>query len=485
MKFLIFLHRWLGTVTSIVFLMWFASGIVMMYAEMPELSEPERLAALPPLDASRVKLSAAAAFERAEVTQLSYIKLTSLFGRPAWRIRSPEGLWITVFADTGDVRDGFQYEEAQASILPFFTPGAHPRLMATLDEPDQWTLEGNYAAVRPLYHVTLGDSAGTELYVASATGEVVLRSTRRTRMLAWAGAIPHWLYLTALRKNGPLWSKLVIWLSGIGCFVALLGLTVGLWRFSPARTYFPQDGGSRSPYAGMLRWHHWGGLIFGVVTLTWVFSGLLSMDPFPYDTGTGPRRAQVAGFSGDAPAPSAYDAPAAQLLAANPGAKEIELRRVAGKPYYLIAGPEPRKQLVDATGRAVEPFSNDLLRAAAGRAVPQGKIVEQATLTDYDAYYYDRDGGAPLPVLRLKFDDPQGSWLYIDPRMGAIVARYERVGRVNRWLYHGLHSWDFPFLWRFRPAWDIVVLALCLGGVFLSATGIVIGYRQLRRSVLR
>ena len=41
-----------------------------------------------------------------------------------------------------------------------------------------------------------------------------------------------------------------------------------------------------SPYPGWLRWHHYAGLLFGVVTFTWTFSGLLSMDPFPQlDTG--------------------------------------------------------------------------------------------------------------------------------------------------------------------------------------------------------
>jgi hypothetical protein len=27
-------------------------------------------------------------------------------------------------------------------------------------------------------------------------------------------------------------------------------------------------------------WHHYAGLLFGVVTLTWTYSGLLSMGPF-------------------------------------------------------------------------------------------------------------------------------------------------------------------------------------------------------------
>ena len=35
-----------------------------------------------------------------------------------------------------------------------------------------------------------------------------------------------------------------------------------------------------------------------------------------------------------------------------------------------------------------------------------------------------------------------------------------RGARWNRWLYHGLHSLDFPFLRYSRPLWDIVVIVL-------------------------
>ena len=65
MRLLVFLHRWLGIVTCLLFLDWFASGIVMMYVQMPGLSEQDRLAALPGLDAARCQLSAREAIARA------------------------------------------------------------------------------------------------------------------------------------------------------------------------------------------------------------------------------------------------------------------------------------------------------------------------------------------------------------------------------------------------------------------------------------
>jgi hypothetical protein len=61
-----------------------------------------------------------------------------------------------------------------------------------------------------------------------------------------------------------------------------------LWGLSVVR---------KSPYAGLLKWHHYSGLLFGAVSLTWVFSGLLSMGPF-IGSGSAPAREQRERVSG-------------------------------------------------------------------------------------------------------------------------------------------------------------------------------------------
>jgi len=474
---IIFLHRWLGISGCLLFLSWFVSGIVMMYVEMPELSEAQRLAMLPRLDGARVKIPAADAIERAHLLGVASIKLTSLFGRPVWRLLGSEDVWCTVFADTGEVARLFEYQTAQASLAPFLTGGAQPRLVATLDEPDQWTVSGDYDDLQPLYHVALNDDAGTELYLSGATGDAVLRSTARQRMLAWIGAIPHWIYFTGIRKHAQNWRLLVLWLAGAGCFIAVLGLTIGIWRALGATRGWSQ-------YRGTMRWHHGAGLIFGLLTLTWLFSGMLSLEPGHYSSGSEPTAMQREAFFGAADY-SSFSAPPAEVLEANPSAKDLQPYQVAGRPYYLASETDQAPKLVDLSGRPVEQFPRDSLLEAAQRAVPGAHITDEATLTNYDAYYYDRERRKPLPVLRLKFDDPVGSWLYIDPQRAAIVARYERSGRIDRWLYQGLHHLDFPFLWYARPAWDITVIVLLAGGILLSATGVLIGYRRVWISLLR
>ena len=73
------------------------------------------------------------------------------------------------------------------------------------------------------------------------------------------------------------------------------------------------------------------------------------------------------------------------------------------------------------------------------------------------------------------------TWLYVDPQHGQIVLKEERLARANRWLYHSLHSLDFPVLYNRRPAWDIVVIVLSLGGIAVSITTLWPAWRPLRR----
>ena len=54
-RLLIYTHRWLGIAGSLLFVVWFVSGIVMMYAGMPSLTTEERLSHVAVLDLSRFK----------------------------------------------------------------------------------------------------------------------------------------------------------------------------------------------------------------------------------------------------------------------------------------------------------------------------------------------------------------------------------------------------------------------------------------------
>lgn len=477
MRTLVYTHRWLGIGLGVLFLCWFASGIVMIYARMPELDPAERLARLAPITFPAVRTAPGAV-----AAEASRFSISTLDGRPVYRVTAG-GSQQTTFADTGELLEPLTADRALEIARTFAGPAA-VRHDGRLEDADQWTF--SVRAQMPLHRIAVADAEGTRLYVAERSGEVVMKTTASGRRWGYLGAVVHWVYFTALRRQSALWNNLIVWASIAGTVMAAAGFAWGLWRLSPVERYRLKQAQSRTPYAGLMKWHHYGGLIFGATTITWVFSGLLSMDPWAWSPSTAPTPAQRAAVSRGPLHPA--DVPLASLqrgLAAYGVAtpREIDLIRFRGRHYLraragLVALDQPAQGPVDL-------FHADDMLGAARDAMPGVPIEGVYWMTGYDAYYYCRGGTLNLPVLRVRFGDPQRTWLYLDPRHGAIVRKEERRSRVNRWLYHGLHSLDFPFLYYKRPLWDVAVIVLSLGGVVLSVTTLWGAYRRLRRGVRR
>ncbi|HVQ12678.1 MAG TPA: hypothetical protein VMS40_03770, partial [Vicinamibacterales bacterium] len=99
---LIFVHRWLGIALCVLFLLWFPSGIGMMYFPMPSVTPASRFERLPMLQASAVTVAPG------EVAQMlgvdaEDLTLTSFDGRPAYRAGGGRGGGGPVlYADTGE-----------------------------------------------------------------------------------------------------------------------------------------------------------------------------------------------------------------------------------------------------------------------------------------------------------------------------------------------------------------------------------------------
>ncbi|MGH8431308.1 MAG: hypothetical protein ACREUF_12980, partial [Solimonas sp.] len=493
-------HRWLGIAGSVLFVTWFVSGIAMMYARMPRLPAGERLLRLAPLslDAARVEpADAVARLSRPPVR----LRMAMLEGRPVYRLFDG-AQWTTVFADTGTPVSTLTADAASqiaAHFLAADDSDPHTfRHEGLVREPDQWTLQ--LRALLPAHKVVFEDAARSHVYVSEQTGEPVLVTTRRARTLGYLGAVMHWLYFTPLRRNGRVWSEVIIWLSVAGCVLCLTGLIWGLWQLVRLRG---------TPYQGLMRWHLYFGLVFGAVTFTFVFSGLLSMDPWSWSPGTGATPAQRRAVAGGRFAPQQLSLTtlreALAALQTDFAVREIEviqfrarlfleayrpppatggIRHPHGDPGDVIAARLPLEhRLVDLTSPergSFERFDDDAIRDAARAAMPGVPERDAHWLSQYDSYYYDRNAELPLPVLRVRYDDERGTWLYVDPYRGTILRKEERLSRLNRWLYHGLHSLDFPWLYRRRPLWDIVVIVLSVGGLIVSVTSAPAGWRRLR-----
>ena len=486
---LIVVHRYLGVAFCLVFLIWFASGIVMIFKRMPEYSPQERLARLPPLDAGALRLTPAQAFDEAGLGgDPDRVVLTSFNGRPVYRFIIGSGS-LTVSAADGSSVDSVDGEGA-ATIAGGLFPehSGTTTFLGSNTEPDQWTIGNRFNATGALHRVSLGDPAATELYIAEATGEVVQKTDRSSRFWGYVGPVMHWFYFTPLRAGrAPLWNNLIVYGSVVGCLLCVLGLLIGVYRFSLNRRFLRAS--SMSPYVGWLRWHHYAGLLFGVITLTWTFSGLLTMTPwdvFPQ----GPTGVRIEAIRGDGVPLDRYTLPPAAALgefAKTLRPKEIEFIQFMGTPFYA-ASDGRRNVLVSAGSGAAATrasFSREELIAAATAAMSGRPPADVAWLTEYDSYYYDRTGDRALPVLRAKFSDADETWLYLNAADGSIVGGEVRGSRAERWLYQALHSLDFPGVYQTPWLWYPLIVGLSLGGVALSATSVVIASRFLAGTARR
>jgi len=487
-RWLILIHRWLGIALCLLFVMWFVSGIGMMYAGgMPQLTQRARLEHMPALDFARVRLTVVDAARRMDSTQGGgRIVLLTLLGRPAYRF----GGAGTIFADTGDLlSDGGPSQAIKMAAAFMNLPDEALHHDRVLTRADQWTI-GRRGQL-PLHKIRVDDAAQTELYVSTELGEVVLSTTRGTRALAWVAAIPHWMYFAPLRLNDSLWRKVVLWTSGLGTISALIGLILAVILFAPSAPFRVNRIGSYIPYSGWMRWHYITGAVFGVFVLTWVFSGLLSLEPWDWASTEIPGGEIQAALTGGPMSLSEFPPFEAatwnRLLSSSGVVKQVEFKRVQGDQYFVLQGDEPVPLLVAASSLEIrrQPFSTESLLNLVKEGYPDAPILESALLSEYDSYYYARGAEPPLPILRVKFDDAGGNWLYIDAGMSQLVAAYSRRARVERWIYHGFHSLDFSFWYYNRPLWDIGVIALSLGGATLSMIGVVIGFKRLRRNVRR
>jgi uncharacterized iron-regulated membrane protein len=464
-------HRWVGIATCLLFAMWFISGVVMMYVAFPNLSDKERLAALPDIAWPAVMLSPDEAMKAAGATHFPRdLRLTMLADEPVYRLTGWDGKRQTISAVDG--RAIREIIEQQALSVAGHHPGSRSPQVAEIVDRDQWSVTARYDPLRPFYRIALGDDAGTELYVSSRSGEIALDTNRRERVWNWLGSIPHWIYPTVLRKDGPLWRSVVLWISGVCLIVGVTGIWIGILRVRLKRRY---GGGRITPYRGWMAWHHVTGLVAGVFVLTWMFSGWLSLNPGDTFAGRNTAREAMQRYAG-------HDAPTIAMRAPMSPTDAVEARFVwlDGAPLLITAARDGKQTTVDpTTGDAVQ-LSQQQLRAAAAKLLPDAHLMDWQVLDQYDAYWYAHHHERELPVLRAGFDDEGTTWFHISPHTGDVLGRVDGSRRTYRWLFNALHSLDFQLLLKYRPAWDIVVVVLSILGTIVSVSGVVVGWRRLR-----
>ncbi|BBC71537.1 conserved hypothetical protein [Altererythrobacter sp. B11] len=470
-RWLYLTHRWVGIATCLLIAMWFASGLVMLYVPFPDLTAEEWLEGQQPIDWQAVAVGPAQAAQAAGGGAMRSQALEMQGDVPVWRMAYWDRDPTTLSAVDGAPVTHVGQEEAK-HIATLFGGAAVER--AVLIRTDQWTVPGGYDPQRPLWRVELAGEGGRILYVSARTGDVVLDTSARERFWNWLGSVPHWLYPRALREMPEAWRQVVMWVSGPCLIGAVTGLWIGVLRMRLGRRRF--SGGRITPYRGWMKWHHVAGLGGGLFLLTWLFSGWLSVDPGRFFASGGVSGDARQAYAGTL-APPAVDL--RRLAGAAEGARRVQFAAAAGQPFIRIEAPGAAERYLAPSTLA--PFVADkaAVDTALSQLVPGARPVAREWLARSDSYWYSVDGPVPLPVERVKFDDPAATWVHVDPATGELLRAMDARGRAYRWLYTGLHRWDMGPLMDNPLARQLTIWLLSLAGLVISVTSVWIAWLRL------
>jgi hypothetical protein len=501
----ILVHRWMGIAGGLLFIAWFVSGMVFAFREMPRFTSEERLSHLLPLDLSAATVEPLEAAQRLGIRPARLRVGMYYDGRPVYRFQDN----ASAYADTGEKVPGRDRDEAVAFVRQLLPEhAATVRYDRLMEGPDLWTAGGGREQGE-LHKIAVGDAADTYYYISERTGEPVMKTDRSSRFWGFWGPVLHQFYFTPLRSRGALWDQIILWCAVLGALMCVSGLIAGMWAFSPSARYRQKSGPSFSAYSGWMKWHHYAGLLFGLVSLTWIFSGGLAFNSYGFGSSTNPTARQRDAATGGPLDLSnvTLDSLRRSIEAIAPEfvPKEADVQQFRGDLYVVAANGPTERHLIGITERAREQrpvefrmvwlahpengaftkFDDAVMMDIARDAMRGTTIRDTTWLQHYDNYYRTRLAALPLPVLRVRYNDPQETWLYIDPFRGSVAWREEWSSRTRRWLYNGLHKLDVPVLYENRPLWDIAIVALSIGGLVLSVTTLVPAYRRLRRHAVR
>ena len=470
----IFLHRWVGAALGILMLGWCLSGMVMMYVPYPALDEVARLAALQPLGLGQCcQLPEGFDQERFEALQIEMLGEAAVL-----RVRAPgERQARLIELRGGAVLESVSAGQALSVAQEFGNSRGYagpPHPTGRLSD-DQWTVEASFRASAPLLTFTWDDPRHPVLYVSERSGKAVQFTEASQRFWNYLGSVPHWIYFLPLRENPRAWSAVVIWSSLVGSLLTAFGLGIGivqLWRM--------RRRGRISPYRGMNLLHHVPGLVFGVLVLTWVASGLFSMNPWGF-LENDQAFDEPARLSG-APLEGTVIRAALEQLKRLAGGGTVSLQSAAldGRLYF-VAADRRSIRLRLAPGGTPAPLRDSevafISRSLANGTTLDGPILLQAG----DTYYFSHHRYQPVfPVYRFSRRDGEHTLYYVDPISGLLLRRIGSADRGYRWLHEGMHRLDFI---EARPGWDLVMLLLMSGVTFVCATGLILGIRRWRRAL--
>ena len=477
-KIIYSIHRILGTLLSILFLMWFVTGMVLMYHTFPKVNNKQKTKVLDTLSVAHLPDFNSVLHQIPDSMLEGTIRLDQFLGETKFHVQAGKTECI-IPADSLKTFSEVNWNYIKQTAEKWCS--AQVIRVDTLRKLDQWIPFGQLKKDFPIYKFYYDDEENHQLYISSKSADVLQFTTSDQRFWAWVGAIPHWVYFTILRQDKDLWVKSVVILSALGILMTVSGIWVGidayLQRYRRQKTL-------ASPYKKKWYWwHHVTGVLFGVFVLTWIFSGMMSLVDTPSWLGRTRKESSVDRVLSHRNVSSLnYKLDYRTVVKAYSGKiKSVEWDNFRNIPLYNIV-TETDKVTIDASAdtlRVLQLTEQDVLSVIHeihGNHIPKNISL----LTEYDAYYISKAGHLPLPVYRVNIDNEDKDTYYINPATG----KYRHVNNHDRWgfwMYQGLHSLKIKFLLDYPWVWTLVMWTLLTGGAVVSLSGVVLGYRYVAR----
>ncbi|MDR1716963.1 MAG: PepSY domain-containing protein [Prevotella sp.] len=475
------IHRILGTILSILFLVWFLSGFVMIYHTFPKATERDKNKHMYPLQGDMLALDSILANNIPKDEEISALSLKSYAGTPFFEVKTSDSIYRIPASPDMELKTPPDYQEIKAYAQRWCQ--AEIVRVDTLRELEQWIPFGPLRKDFPIYKFYFGDEGKSQLYVSSVSGDALQFTDKDSRFWAWLGAIPHWVYFTSLRQNSQQWMDVVIWLSGIGSVMCIAGLILGIRSYIKE---YRRKKKMKSPYRKFAyKWHHILGFMFGIFVFTFVFSGMMSLAKVPgwmvkvHDPSAEKRLYSKQKIESDT-----YTLDYRLLYEKYHGQiKSVEWSSFGQKPIYK-AVIDDRLHTIDASGTSVLAMQLDEAAIKSRISLLHKEPAVISLMDEYDNYYVGLTDHLPLPVYKVQVEDADNSTYYINPKNGN-TRYFNNNTKVRRWSYQALHSFKFKFLAERPVLWNIVMWTTMIGGTLVSLTGVWLGFRYIKRKIKR
>ncbi len=457
-------HRRLGLVLGPAVLLWFLSGLVLLWVPYPSLTETEWFAAARAIPLNECCGSLARVVAHVERTAgIESVRVRMVGERLVAVAQLLDGSLTAVMADDGESIFPLTREEIPDVTRSFAGGGAIEAI--ELIDYDVWTVHQRFDPYRPLWKVQLSGEDRAVLYVASLTGDVVQDTTAEERRWNLVGAVLHWWYLPWLRHQWAWWDQLVWWLSGIGTVMVVAGgLILGReWAKHGWSGFFT------------VRWrvHRVLGLIAGISACCWMASGWLSMDHGRWFSDGKVNAEDRARFMGgpltlrDMEGLSDFS-----TMMVNGPVKEIRLAKLAGI-VHIVARTAPSKQAVltvpSQEGAPRDGFQDEVVKAAARSLLGDGALTISKRGGNDSRGCLEADDTA---FLQVETGGSRANGVNVDGRTGAVVECLDSSRRLYHLLFNLLHRWDLPWLAQDCDGRRMVMSLWCLFGAGLTVSGI-------------